>query len=83
MLSELLALFERASFVRRPSPRATFDKPASLRGLAKARHVGKLVLTLPHPMAPDGTVLITGAPARSAPCSRAISSTTTASNIFS
>ena len=28
--------------------------------LSRARHVGKLVLTMPRPLDPDGTVLITG-----------------------
>ncbi|MFG2533568.1 SDR family NAD(P)-dependent oxidoreductase [Streptomyces sp. NPDC048516] len=36
------------------------EAPEALRQLTQARHTGKLVLTVPVPLAPDGTVLVTG-----------------------
>ncbi|OBG24534.1 type I polyketide synthase [Mycobacterium sp. 852002-51057_SCH5723018] len=64
MLAELAGLFGEE--VLRPLPVTTFDvrrAPAALRYLSQARHVGKVVMTLPT--APGGwlgagTVLITG-----------------------
>nr|BFE59146.1 hypothetical protein GCM10020063_036720 [Dactylosporangium thailandense] len=47
----------------RPLPVASWDvrrAPDAFRHLSQARHVGKVVLTLPRPLDPDGTVLITG-----------------------
>jgi NADPH:quinone reductase-like Zn-dependent oxidoreductase/acyl carrier protein len=61
MLRELMALFERG--VLRPLPVTAYDlrlAPRAFRSMAQARQVGKLVLTVPRPLAPDGTVLITG-----------------------
>ncbi|WP_020673761.1 type I polyketide synthase [Amycolatopsis nigrescens] len=61
MLAEVLALFERG--VLRPIPVSTWDvrsAPAALRLLSQAKHVGKLVLTVPKGLDPEGTVLITG-----------------------
>jgi acyl transferase domain-containing protein/NADPH:quinone reductase-like Zn-dependent oxidoreductase/short-subunit dehydrogenase len=61
MLVELMALFERG--VLRPLPVAAYDvreAPRAFRTLAQARNVGKLVLTVPRPLSPEGTVLITG-----------------------
>jgi len=65
MLADLAALF--GEDVLRPLPVTTFDvrrAPAALRYLSQARHVGKVVMTLPF--GPGGalgagTVLITGA----------------------
>ncbi len=60
MLSELTMLFEDATL--RPLPVTTFDvrrAPAALRYLSQARHVGKVVLTMPDEWA-LGTVVITG-----------------------
>lgn len=60
MLSDLTALF--ADEVLRPLPVTTFDvrrAPAALRYLSQARHVGKVVMTMPDAWA-AGTVLITG-----------------------
>ncbi len=60
MLSDLAALFEDATL--RPLPVTTFDvrrAPAALRYLSQARHVGKVVLTMPDAWA-LGTVVITG-----------------------
>ncbi|RCG15239.1 SDR family NAD(P)-dependent oxidoreductase [Streptomyces diacarni] len=61
MLDELLALFE--SGVLRPPPVTTWDvrqAGEAFRCLREAKHVGKVVLTVPAPLDQDGTVLITG-----------------------
>ncbi len=61
MLGELVKLFETGAL--RPLPRRSWDiRQASdaYRFLSRARHVGKLVLTVPRPLDPAGTVLITG-----------------------
>jgi polyketide synthase 12 len=61
MLAELVTLFESDEL--RPLPRRSWDtRQASdaLRFLSRARHVGKVVLTVPRPLDPAGTVLITG-----------------------
>ena len=61
MLRELVGLCE--SGVLSPLPVTAFDvreAPAAFRYLSQARHTGKLVLTLPQPLDPEGTVLITG-----------------------
>ncbi|OBF09406.1 polyketide synthase [Mycobacterium sp. ACS4054] len=61
MLDELTALF--ADDVLRPLPVTRFDvrrAAAALRYLSQARHVGKVVMTMPDAWA-AGTVLITGA----------------------
>ncbi|WP_326794337.1 SDR family NAD(P)-dependent oxidoreductase [Streptomyces sp. NBC_01808] len=61
MLVDLAALFAAGHLT---APRTTcFDvrhAPNALRHLSQARHTGKLILTLPRPLDPDGTVLITG-----------------------
>ncbi|CAM4456235.1 Polyketide synthase [Mycobacterium basiliense] len=60
ILAELAALFDED--VLRPLPVTTFDvrrAPAALRYLSQARHVGKVVMTMPDAWA-SGTVLITG-----------------------
>ncbi|MCV7381188.1 polyketide synthase [Mycobacterium alsense] len=61
MLDELAAMF--GEDVLRPLPVTRFDvrrAPAALRYLSQARHVGKVVMTMPDAWA-AGTVLITGA----------------------
>ncbi|BCB82740.1 hypothetical protein Psuf_000530 [Phytohabitans suffuscus] len=61
MLGELLALFD-AGALRPPPVRqwpVTHARQA-LRHLSQARHIGKLVLTVPQPSDPDGAVLVTG-----------------------
>ncbi|WP_394831087.1 SDR family NAD(P)-dependent oxidoreductase [Pendulispora rubella] len=61
MLRELLALFERGTL--QPVPITAWDirrAPDAFRALAQARHVGKHVFTLPRPLNPEGTVLVTG-----------------------
>ncbi|MFC8455133.1 SDR family NAD(P)-dependent oxidoreductase, partial [Kitasatospora sp. NPDC057223] len=62
LLKELTALFEAR--VLEPLPITAWeisDAPAALRHLASGRHIGKLALTVPQPLDPNGTVLITGA----------------------
>ncbi|GHJ16549.1 type I polyketide synthase [Micromonospora sp. AKA38] len=62
MLAELLALFERG--VLSPLPVRAWDvrqARTALRHLSQARHVGKVVLTVPAPVDPDRVTLVTGA----------------------
>ncbi|MEU3170364.1 SDR family NAD(P)-dependent oxidoreductase [Streptosporangium sp. NPDC006930] len=61
ILAELVRLFERG--VLTPPPIRTWDvrrAPEAFRFMAQARHVGKLVLTVPAPLDGNGTVLVTG-----------------------
>ncbi|WP_151483658.1 type I polyketide synthase [Streptomyces albicerus] len=61
MLVEIAALFERG--VLTPSPIRAWDVrrgQEALRYLREGRNVGKVVLTVPAPLDPEGTVLITG-----------------------
>jgi acyl transferase domain-containing protein/NADPH:quinone reductase-like Zn-dependent oxidoreductase/NADP-dependent 3-hydroxy acid dehydrogenase YdfG/acyl carrier protein len=61
MLAELVKLFETGEL--RPLPLRSWDirqATDAYRLLSRARHVGKLVLTVPTPLDPEGTVLITG-----------------------
>ncbi|WP_037843470.1 SDR family NAD(P)-dependent oxidoreductase, partial [Streptomyces sp. NRRL WC-3549] len=61
MLAEVVALFESGAL--RPLPVRTWDvrrAPEAFRFLSQARHVGKVVLTVPQPLDRDGTVLLTG-----------------------
>ena len=61
MLREVTALFERG--VLTPAPTRTWDVrrgKEAFRFLREGRNVGKVVLTVPAPLDPDGTVLITG-----------------------
>ncbi len=63
MLAELLALLFADRGVLRPPPITTWDvrqAPLALRTLGQAKHIGKFVLTIPRPLDPDGTVLVTG-----------------------
>ncbi|GHJ05576.1 SDR family NAD(P)-dependent oxidoreductase [Streptomyces olivaceus] len=62
MLRELVGLF--GAGVLRPLPVRSWDVRGAqdaFRFMSRARHVGKLVLTVPRAPAPSGTVLITGA----------------------
>ncbi|MFI2287584.1 SDR family NAD(P)-dependent oxidoreductase [Streptomyces niveus] len=62
MLAELLALFDSGALS--PPPVTAWDvrrAPEAVRHLSQARHIGKLVLTVPAPIHEGGTVLITGA----------------------
>ncbi|MEV7014038.1 SDR family NAD(P)-dependent oxidoreductase [Streptosporangium sp. NPDC051022] len=61
ILAEIVALGERG--VLRPLPVTTWDirhAPQAYRYLSQARQIGKVVLTVPPPPDPDGTVLVTG-----------------------
>ncbi|GAA2961995.1 Acyl transferase domain-containing protein [Actinokineospora diospyrosa] len=61
ILAEVLALFDRGALDLLPV--TAWDlrhAPAAFRHIAGARHIGKNVLTLPTPINPDGTVLVTG-----------------------
>ncbi|MGF1428948.1 type I polyketide synthase, partial [Kitasatospora sp. LaBMicrA B282] len=61
MLDDLVELFERE--VLRPLPLAVWDvrqAPEAFRFVSQARHTGKVALTVPAPLDPQGTVLITG-----------------------
>ncbi|WP_234344228.1 type I polyketide synthase [Streptomyces sp. NRRL F-5123] len=61
MLAELGGLF--ASGALRPLPVTAWDvrrAPEAFRFLSQAQHTGKIVITLPAPLDPDGTVLVTG-----------------------
>ncbi|WP_129306066.1 type I polyketide synthase [Streptomyces sp. L2] len=62
MYGALLDLFESGAL--RPLPVTAWDvreAPEALRVMGQARHTGKLVLTVPAPLNPEGTVLVTGA----------------------
>ncbi|WUS37142.1 SDR family NAD(P)-dependent oxidoreductase [Kitasatospora sp. NBC_01250] len=62
MLAAVLALFEQGALAHLPI--ATWDihrAPEAFRFVSQAKHIGKVVLTVPAPLDPDGTVLITGA----------------------
>ncbi|MGV9457274.1 SDR family NAD(P)-dependent oxidoreductase [Streptomyces sp. NPDC003635] len=61
MLGEILRLF--AAGTLRPLPVTTWDvrrAPEAFRFISQAKHVGKVVLTMPRALDPEGTVLITG-----------------------
>ncbi|UJW29736.1 SDR family NAD(P)-dependent oxidoreductase [Saccharothrix sp. AJ9571] len=61
MLAELVGLFDAGAL--RPLPVTTWDvrrADEAFRFVSRARHVGKVVLTLPRELDPRGTVLITG-----------------------
>ncbi|MEO6086871.1 MAG: SDR family NAD(P)-dependent oxidoreductase, partial [Umezawaea sp.] len=61
MLGELVALF--GAGVLTPLPITAWDvrrAKEAFRHMSRARHVGKIVLTVPREWDPDGTVLITG-----------------------
>ncbi|APY84627.1 hypothetical protein A7J05_01585 [Streptomyces alfalfae] len=61
MLVEVLALFEAGALT--PLPVRAWDvrrAPEAFRHLSQARHVGKVVLTVPAPLDPARPVLVTG-----------------------
>ncbi|MFI1052621.1 SDR family NAD(P)-dependent oxidoreductase [Streptomyces griseoruber] len=61
MLTALVDLFETG--VLTPLPVTPWDvrrAPEAFRHMSQARHVGKVVLTVPAPLDPHGTVLVTG-----------------------
>ncbi|WP_425543509.1 SDR family NAD(P)-dependent oxidoreductase [Streptomyces luteireticuli] len=62
ILAELLALFETGAL--RPLPVTAWDvhrAPDAFRHLGQGRNIGKVALTLPTALDPDGTILVTGA----------------------
>ncbi|NLU76575.1 SDR family NAD(P)-dependent oxidoreductase [Streptomyces sp. HNM0575] len=62
LLQELLGLF-RSGALKLP-PIRTWDvrrAPTAFRFMSQARHIGKVVLTMPRPLDPGGTALVTGA----------------------
>jgi mycoketide-CoA synthase len=61
ILAELVALFESGALS--PIPVRSWDIRQSVeafRHMSQAKHIGKIVLTMPRRLDPDGTVLITG-----------------------
>ncbi|MBB2915617.1 NADPH:quinone reductase-like Zn-dependent oxidoreductase/acyl carrier protein [Streptosporangium becharense] len=61
ILAELVRLFERGALT--PPPVRAWDvrrAPEAFRFMAQAKHTGKIVLTVPAPLDPEGTVLVTG-----------------------
>ncbi|WP_198037100.1 type I polyketide synthase [Nocardia sp. BMG51109] len=61
IMVELACLFESGELP--PLPVTSWDireMPEALRFMSQARHIGKNVLTIPVPLNPEGTVLITG-----------------------
>nr|SCN11952.1 ebeD-type I polyketide synthase [Kitasatospora aburaviensis] len=61
MLTELVDLFEQG--VLSPLPTTCWDvrrAPEAFRQLSQAKLVGKVVLTVPRQLGPEGTVLVTG-----------------------
>ncbi|WP_406473756.1 type I polyketide synthase [Streptomyces platensis] len=61
VLREVVRLLDSGAL--RPVPVTTWDvrrAPDAFRYLAKARHTGKIVLTMPETLAEGGTVLVTG-----------------------
>ncbi|MFD9240033.1 SDR family NAD(P)-dependent oxidoreductase [[Kitasatospora] papulosa] len=61
ILTDLVALFESGAI--RPPRRTVWDvrhAPEAFRHLSQARHIGKVVLTVPRALDPDGTVWVSG-----------------------
>lgn len=61
ILTALVELFEAGKLT--PTPPTASDlrhAPDAYRYLSQARHIGKNVLTVPAPLRPEGTVLVTG-----------------------
>ncbi|MET8978878.1 SDR family NAD(P)-dependent oxidoreductase [Streptomyces sp. NPDC004539] len=61
MFAELSELFETDAL--QPLPVTCWDvrrAAEAMRHMSQARHIGKVVLTVPRPLDPEGTVLITG-----------------------
>ncbi|MEV8409002.1 SDR family NAD(P)-dependent oxidoreductase, partial [Streptomyces niveus] len=62
MFREVLAFFTAGTLT--PLPLTTWDvrrAKDAFRTMSQARHIGKIVLTVPAPLDPEGTVLVTGA----------------------
>ncbi|MGE7438999.1 SDR family NAD(P)-dependent oxidoreductase [Kitasatospora sp. NPDC001175] len=62
MLTAVIALFEQGAL--RHLPVTAWDirrAPEAFRHVSQAKHIGKVVITVPAPLDPQGTVLVTGA----------------------
>ncbi|MEU6162436.1 type I polyketide synthase, partial [Streptomyces sp. NPDC047130] len=61
ILQEVLALFDSGALTLLPTTVWDVrDAVSAFRFISQARHIGKNVLTVPAPLDPDGTVLVTG-----------------------
>ncbi|MEV5985173.1 SDR family NAD(P)-dependent oxidoreductase [Streptomyces sp. NPDC052051] len=61
ILTEVVALFDAGRLTHLPSRSWDIRRaPEALRFLSQARHIGKIVLTVPMAWDPEGTVLVTG-----------------------
>ncbi|MFD3924432.1 SDR family NAD(P)-dependent oxidoreductase, partial [Streptomyces sp. NPDC058595] len=61
MLADLRELFESGALTPLPvQPWDVREAPEAFRFMSQARHTGKMVLTVPRTLDPEGTVLITG-----------------------
>ncbi|WEP00454.2 SDR family NAD(P)-dependent oxidoreductase [Streptomyces sp. FXJ1.172] len=61
MLGEVVRLLEEGALEHLPlDVRDIRRAPETFRHMSQARHTGKIVLRIPQPLNPDGTVLITG-----------------------
>ncbi len=61
MLAEVMRLFERGVLHHLPTSRFDVRRaPEAFRVLRESRHIGKIVLEVPQPPAPQDTILITG-----------------------
>ncbi|MEY9860424.1 acyl transferase domain-containing protein/NADPH:quinone reductase-like Zn-dependent oxidoreductase [Catenulispora sp. GAS73] len=61
MVREVLALFDRGALtLPRMLAWEVRQAPEALRHLSQAKHIGKLLLTVPHALDPAGSVLVTG-----------------------
>ncbi|MEU7371945.1 SDR family NAD(P)-dependent oxidoreductase, partial [Streptomyces hygroscopicus] len=61
LLAELVELFRQGAV--EPLPVRHWDvtqAPTAFRWMSQGRHTGKIVLTIPRPLDPEGTVLVTG-----------------------
>ncbi|WP_371501894.1 SDR family NAD(P)-dependent oxidoreductase [Kitasatospora sp. NBC_00374] len=62
MLTAVLDLFARGALQHLPVTAWDIRRaPEAFRFVSQAKHIGKVVVTVPPPLDPDGTVLITGA----------------------
>ncbi|GGR09573.1 type I polyketide synthase [Streptomyces netropsis] len=62
MLAEIVRLFEAGEFSLLPITQWDVRRaPEAFRHISQAKHVGKIVLTVPRPLRTDGTVMVTGA----------------------
>ncbi|WP_434093298.1 SDR family NAD(P)-dependent oxidoreductase, partial [Streptomyces humidus] len=61
MLTTLVGLFETGALTALPVTAWDVRRaPEAFRHMSQARHIGKVVLTVPAPLDPHGTVLVTG-----------------------